>query len=116
MATLKFFYNGIKGSDGKLQTARYSDGELLNHPRGTITIYARQGFSGDVAKAFAIENGTDIMTDYFERDRIRVAPTHPLYSEVKAALAKAEARNAAKRADLQAKFSARYDLDNVWPS
>lgn len=30
---LKFFYNGIKGSDGKLQKAHYSDGKLLNAAR-----------------------------------------------------------------------------------
>ena len=39
---LKFFYNGIKGSDGKLQKCWYSDGQLIGFPVGTLTIYARE--------------------------------------------------------------------------
>lgn len=87
--TLRFFWNGIKGSDKKLQLAWYSGGELLNHPAGTITIYARDyvGFSKEVHAQFTVENNTDSMTDYFEKDRIRVTPTHALYAQVQGALA-----------------------------
>jgi hypothetical protein len=96
MTNLKFFYNGIKGSDGKLQKCSYHDGELYHHPVGTITIYARGyvHFSQEVAEAFAVENNSDSQTDYFEKDTIRVAPTHPLYVVVKAALDKREAKYA----------------------
>ena len=41
MSNLKFFYNGIKASDGKLQRCHYSIGQLKSHPAGTITIHAR---------------------------------------------------------------------------
>src|SRR5713101_7296753 len=84
---LKFFYNGIKDNGGKLQLCSYSDGELISYPKGTLTIYARKydGFSQGVHDAFAVENGTDMQTDYYEKDRIRVLPSHPLYAQVKAA-------------------------------
>ena len=92
----KFFWNGIKGSDGKLQKAFYSDGQLTNFPAGTLTIYAKdyRRFYGDVAAAFAVENDSDSMTDYFEDDRIRVLPSHPLYPQVLAALKARAARYA----------------------
>lgn len=84
MAHLKFFWNGIKGSDGKLQKCFYSDGALLHHPAGTITIYSREysHFTKDIQEHFTVENDSDLMTDYFEKDRIRVLPTHPLYAQV----------------------------------
>jgi hypothetical protein len=87
--TLRFFWNGIKGSDGKLQKAWYSAGELHSFPTGTITIYARtyDSFSAEVRNAFTVENDSDIITDYFAKDLIRVTPEHPLYGPVKIALA-----------------------------
>lgn len=102
--SLRFFWNGIKGSDGKLQRCSYSDGKLYHHPEGTITIYAKhyRDFSAEVRQQFQVENNSDMQTDYFENDSIRVTPDHPLYGQVKAALA---ARNAhydkprAKRSD-----------------
>lgn len=94
---IKFFWNGIKGADGKLQRAWYSDGPWNNLPSDCITIYARnyRRFSKEVAEAFAIENNTDLMTDYFENDKIRVFPTHALFADVKAAVVKAKAHHAA---------------------
>lgn len=89
MTNLQFMWNGIKvGKQGKLQRAHYSDGCLCHYPAGTITIYAKDysGFSAEVADAFAIQNDTDIQTDYFEKDRIRVEPSHALYVQVKAAM------------------------------
>jgi len=89
MAEIRFFWNGLKIDKGNLQRASYSDGELRNFPAGTVTIYARSGvmFSAEVHAAFKVENDSDGMTDYFESDRIRVLPTHPLYQKVKEALA-----------------------------
>jgi hypothetical protein len=45
----------------------------------------RHAFPADLAKHFAIENNSDGMTNYFERDSIRVLPGHRLYDQVKAA-------------------------------
>lgn len=91
--TLKFFWNGIKGTDGKLQKCNYSDGILRSYPAGTITIYAKSytRFSAEIAAAFDIQNDSDGQTDYFENDHIRVTPSHPLYSQVREALAKRDA-------------------------
>jgi hypothetical protein len=101
--TLRFFWNGIKAGDGKLQPCSYSGAELLHSPAGTITIYAKRSFSAEVRQSFTVENDTDSMTDYFEHDRIRVRPNHPLYPQVKAALAAREAhysKRFTKRPDL----------------
>lgn len=100
---LKFYWNGIKDNGGKLQTCSYSDGPLTSYPAGTITIYKREyvRFTQGIREAFTISNGTDIMTDYFETDMIRVQPTHPLYSAVREACSKQAAyyqRRKAKQA------------------
>lgn len=97
---LRFFYNGIKVGKGSLQKAHYSLGNLRNHPDETITIYAREytRFSAEIREAFKVENDTDTMTDYFEHDRIRVEPSHPMYAVVKAAWEKQENRYKAKAA------------------
>jgi hypothetical protein len=90
-----FYYNGIKDAKGgKLQKCWYSSGELRSYPAGTITIYARDycRFSDKVNACFAVQNDTDTMTDYFDSDRIRVLPSHPLYPAVCAAMASQEKR------------------------
>lgn len=104
-ANLKFFWNGIKdnGGKGKLQRCFYSSGALANAPAGTITIYGRdyKRFSDGIRAAFTVTNDSDSMTDYFEDDRIRVQPDHPLYKAVQAAMEKESDHNAkryAKRA------------------
>lgn len=101
--TLKFFYNGLKASDGKLQRAHYTKGNYTNLPEGTITIYKTvahgdYSFSNEVRKIFHVINETDIMTDYFEEDKIRVFPSHHLYNAVLEAWNKQTARWELKRA------------------
>lgn len=92
---LKFYWNGIKEDGGKLQGCHYSEGVLINHPAGTITIYGKRyrGFSAGVHAAFIVENNSDSMTDYFENDTIRVEPSHPLYAAVRAAVIAQRAHN-----------------------
>lgn len=106
---LKFVWNGIKGSDGKLQAASYSNGPLINYPAGTLTIYAKnyRRFSAEVAEAFTIENNSDSMTDYFEEDHIRVLPGHPLYDAVKAAVDAQTAHSDRMQAKRTARWAAR---------
>lgn len=102
---LKFYYNGIKDNGGKLQLVSYSDGKLCNYPDGTITIYVRhyRRLSEGVRAAFTVENGTDIQSDLFEEDRIRVEPSHLLYHEVKAALDKQKAHQQRRSEKVTAK-------------
>jgi hypothetical protein len=98
---LKFYYNGIKDDGGKLQLCSFSNGKLLHHPEGTITIYKRDyvDFSAGVRDAFKVENDSDYQTDYVMKDLIRVLPSHALYPQVKAAMDKAQARFAARHAN-----------------
>lgn len=96
---LKFFYNGIKDSSGKLQRAWFSKGGFTRFPEETIAIYKRgyEPYSAEVRAAFAVVNHLDHMTDYFESDTIYVFPDHPLYAQVRAAYEKDQER-VAKRA------------------
>lgn len=93
---MKFFYNGIKDSSGKLYKAWYNIGPLTNYPAGTITIYAKnyERFSAEIAQHFEIENDTVLQTDYFDNDKIRVQPSHPLYALVSEAAQKQKDRDA----------------------
>ena len=97
--TLRFFWNGIKGTDGKLQKCSYSAGtytEASRIPAGTITIYGKdyKRFSSEVCAAFEVKNDGDPYTDYVVDDTIRVTPSHPMFSLVRAAFDKSEAHNA----------------------
>lgn len=79
MNTYKILKHGIK-SEGKYYRAWYSKAKFLNHPKGTITVYAKCILDG-LPKCMKPENNTEIMTDYFEKDRVRIIPTHPRYNE-----------------------------------
>ena len=81
---VKFMYNGIK-IDGKLHKASYSKGPFTNMPDGTITIYAKNYTRLPAVDGLTIQNNTDIMTDYFECDKVRVFPTNKHYPAVLAA-------------------------------
>jgi hypothetical protein len=95
-SNLKFYWNGVKANGGKLQLAHYSKGNYTPESglcNDTITVYGRHynSFSAEVRAAFTVVNNSDSMTDYFEQDRIRVAPEHPLYAQVRAAYDKQDA-------------------------
>ena len=97
-----FYWNGIKDAKGeKLQKCWYSPHKSVTgkYPAGTISITARNyaRFSKLVAECFQVENDSDVMTDYFDYDRIYVIPTHPLYPAAKAALDANTAHYAKKR-------------------
>ena len=89
---LKFMYNGIK-KDGKLYKGSYSKGGYTresNIANDTITIYARDYEDFPKIEGLQVQNNSDSMTDYFEKDRIRVAPTNQYYSLVNEAWEKQE--------------------------
>jgi hypothetical protein len=84
---LKFFYNGVKTSSGRLEKAHYGAGPYTPESGlsdDTITITAREymRFSPEIQAAFVVVNHTDTMSDFFDKDRIRVRPSHALYPEV----------------------------------
>ncbi len=111
-ATFKFLWNGIKVNSGKLQKASYSIGNLLNAPEGTITIYAStyHGFSREVWEAFDVRNDSDSMTDYFEKDRVRVRPDHPLYAQVLKAAQAWDAHHSKMQAKREERWAQRRQL------
>lgn len=82
---LKFLWNGIK-IDGKLYRARYSPGELIGYPAGTITIYAKDYERFPKIEGLTVKNGSNIIESYYELDKIVVTPDNPYYAVVKAAL------------------------------
>lgn len=53
---------------------------------GTIKIRRNnsRSFPASFREAFTVENNSDMTTDYFEADCIRILPGHPLYDQVKA--------------------------------
>jgi hypothetical protein len=79
---MKFQVHGIKTALG-LEKAWYMISDLADG-RKCITVCADgyKAFSGEIRDAFAVENDSDIMTDYFVKDSFRVFPEHPLFREV----------------------------------
>lgn len=91
----------MKVGNGPLQKAWFSEQSFDHtkpHLQNRITIYAKEytRFTADIHKVFTVENDSDSMTDYFEKDRIRVNPDHPLYKEVKAAMLLQQEKNKAR--------------------
>ncbi len=94
---LRFLWNGIKHNGGNLHKCSYSQGTLNKpYPDGTITVYSRdyRRFTKEIAGHFHVENNTDSESDYFDDDKFRVCPNHPLYPLVKAAYDAQEAHHA----------------------
>ena len=85
MKMIKILKYGIE-ADGKYISCFYSDSQLINYPAGTITVYARD--YKHLPAELNPENDSDMMTDYFEQDRARILPSHPLYNEFKNQIAR----------------------------
>lgn len=71
---IKFLWNGIK-VDGKLSPAYYYKDD--KH----ITVSCKGYKSLPEIKGLFIENDTDLQSDYFDSDRIRIKPGTPYYFE-----------------------------------
>lgn len=72
---VKFMWNGIK-IDGQLYKGKYSMGpysEASTLPEGTVTIYMDTSRTPRIEN-LEIKNESDIMTDYFENDTVRIRP------------------------------------------
>lgn len=91
MSTIKFVWNGIK-VDGHLFRCFYSQGPYTatsGLPGGTITLYARDERLPRLP-GMEIHNDTDVMTDYFETDTVRVRPGSTYYQSALDALKAAQ--------------------------
>ena len=98
MNNIKFFYNGLKVDNGKLQKAHYSFQQSCDSVKAEITIYGKHyvDFSKEVSEIFEVQNDTDMMTDYFEQDRIRVSPMNIMFKQVAEAYVKQEQKRIAR--------------------
>lgn len=75
--------------DGKRAGIRIDSGPWIETvPQEQIVIRAKNGtFPEEFRAALTITNDSDMTEDYFESDRIKMMPDHPLYEAAKNALA-----------------------------
>lgn len=73
----------------------YSRGSLCSAP-DAVTIYAKSCADSlaDVFPPERVENNTELQTDYFEKDRVRILPGDPLWDEACAMAAEKKGRKA----------------------
>jgi len=94
-ANIKFMWNGIK-INGELYRGSWYKGEYTatsGIPKGTLTMYARDYRSIPRVAGLNINNETEILTDYFETDTIRIEPDSKYYAEAIEAWKKQEEHN-----------------------
>lgn len=98
--TIKFNQHHVTNGTVKVGV-RYSHCTLING-RTAVTLYAK-GYDGNLSTIFQnVQNDTDSMTDYFEKDRVRIYEEDALYP---AAKARAEANEAKVRARYVARMT-----------
>ena len=81
---IKFYYNGIKVNNGKLEKIGWSAPQQDGMIYGFANSYC--GLSKEIKELFTVENNTDSVTDLFEKDILKIQSNHPLYNEAKKAL------------------------------
>jgi len=82
MNQVKAYKNGFRVNGGRLQRYFLTQGEILDSKKSLVKvyfIYARdyEGFSKEIRELFDVSNGTDVTTDYCEKDRIVLDSTQP---------------------------------------
>ena len=80
---IKLLKKGIK-LDGEYFSAFYSSSS--NNLNGNATIYIKsyEPLPDEAYKLLQVENNSDMQTDYFEKDRIRISPDSPYFDKVEA--------------------------------
>lgn len=78
---IKLLKKGIK-LDGKYYPCFYSSSK--NNTNGNATIYIKtyESLPREAYNIFDVENKTDIQTDYFEQDIIRINKNSPYFEQV----------------------------------
>ena len=78
---IKLLKKGIK-INGQYFACFYSGARNNINGNATIYINSYKPLPEEAYETLRIENNTDMMTDYFEKDRIRVTPDSPLFTQV----------------------------------
>lgn len=79
MATIKFQKHYVTNGTDKARVS-YSRGAMING-RDCVTLYAKD-YGHALSRVFdgnGYENDTDMMTDYFDKGRVRIQPGDPLF-------------------------------------
>jgi len=94
---LKFFYNGIKDSTGRLHKCFISYGHNSKDER-VLRVYSKtyEDFSEEIKTEFQILNDTDVYTDYFEKDRFTIPEDSQYFKPAIKAVIKYQQRLLAK--------------------
>ena len=81
--TIKFLKKGIK-INGEYFSCFYSPSK--NNLNGNATIYIKsyKSLPKEAYELLQVENNTDLQTDYFEKDRIRISPISLYFDKVEA--------------------------------
>jgi hypothetical protein len=79
--TIKLLKKGIK-INGKYCPCFYSPARNNLHGNATIYIKSYDPLPEEAYKILQVENQSDMRTDYFEKDRIRIPPTSPYFTQV----------------------------------
>lgn len=88
---VKFYWNGLKINGGDLIKCSYGVND-----DGSVNLWA-DGYGDELPRdLFTVRNDSDIMTDYFDKDRATVGTDHPLYKYVRFAAYKAQQHYAKK--------------------
>jgi len=73
-----FVKNTITGEKVRVH---YSFGEIINDNRDCITVYAKE-YGDKLSKVFSdVKNDSDIMTDYFAKDSVRIFKGDELFEK-----------------------------------
>lgn len=94
MSNIKFNLHNVQDvTTGEKVRVHYSHNALTNG-KTAVTLYAKD-YSSSLAGIFQnVENDSDIMTDYFEKDRVRIYSDSPLYPYAVAICERLAARKA----------------------
>lgn len=98
--TVKLLANGIKNNGDYIRC-------LYTEKNGSILITARD-YKNLPKELGNVTNDSDMITDYFENDRVLITPTNKYYKAAKEAYKKARINDAKKHIKYLEKMSAKY--------
>lgn len=101
MNQVKFLLHYVTNGTTKARVQYSLDNHVSERP--CVTLYAKN-YDRSLGKVFSegYVNDSDLMTDYFDKGRVRLFEDHPLYNDARAAAEKKHAKDEAKYAPMRA--------------